>query len=79
MIEVSPHAKQKMAAKGISEQEIKDCIGERTLIAKQVVDSEIRYAKCLALKDKKIVVVYVFRKGITRVITCYPIHRKKTW
>ena len=79
MIEVSPHARLKMAAKGISEEEIKDCIREGTLIAKQVVDSESRYAKCLELKDKKIVVVYVFRKGITRVITCYPIHKKKTW
>jgi len=61
----------------ITENEVLACLRHGKLIIKQVVKGEIRYGKDLELKDKKIIVIYTLRKGVERVITTYPIKRKK--
>lgn len=79
MITFSDHAKNEIVASGITEEEVRECIehGEREI--KQVVDGETRYGNKLELKDKTIIVIYTYRGEETRIITCYPVWRKKTW
>lgn len=74
---ISKHAKEEMEKSSISEKEVKACLEHSELIIKQVVKGEIRYGKELVLKDKKIVVIYTFKDDKLRVITVYPIWRKK--
>lgn len=79
MIVFSDHAKKEMVASGIREEEARECVehGEREI--KQIVNGETRYGNKLVLKDKTIMVIYTYRGEETRVITCYPVWRKKTW
>ena len=80
MIAISPHAEEEMKKSGINKEEIEQCIGEGKLITKQIVKGKMRYGKRLDLKDRKIVVIYAIdKRGNEKVITCYPIRRKKWW
>lgn len=74
---ISYHAKQEMEHSGITEHEIKACLKHGCLEIKQIVKGEMRYGNKLELKDKTIIVIYAHDKDQTRVITCYPIKRKK--
>lgn len=78
-IEISDHAKEAMEDDGISEDEIRQCIGHGKLEINQFVDGEKRYGNQLDLKDKKIMVIYTIRNKRHRVITAYTIQRKHSW
>ncbi|MDI6826324.1 MAG: DUF4258 domain-containing protein [Candidatus Aenigmarchaeota archaeon] len=74
---ISPHARDRMKKKGITEEEIKTCLIDGKLTIQQMVKGEIRYGKIVELKDKKLVVIYTIDKnGEDRIITCYPIKKR---
>ena len=75
--ELSSHAQKEMENSDITEDEIKSCLEHGELEIKQFVGGELRYGKKLELKDKTIMVIYTFIKTKIRVITVYPIKRKK--
>lgn len=62
---------------GVDEEQLRYCLREGKLVAKQVVRGEMRYSKEVELKFMKIIVVYCINKdGEERIITCYPIRKK---
>jgi len=75
--EISDHAKEEMESSNISEDEVKACLEHGSLEIKQFVRGELRYGKKLEFKDKTIIVIYTKIKDKIRVITTYPIRRKK--
>ncbi len=77
MITFSSHAEDEMLKSCISVEEAEACLEHGELVIRQVVNGELRYGKQLQLKGKEIVVIYTLRKDETRVITCYPVRRKK--
>ena len=77
MITFSPHAEDEMQKSGISKEDVQACLEHGELAIKQAVAGEVRYGKELQLADKKIIVIYTFKGEETRVITCYPVKRKK--
>ncbi|MBL7160886.1 MAG: DUF4258 domain-containing protein [Candidatus Aenigmarchaeota archaeon] len=77
MIELSGHAQEQMERKGISQREVEECVKLGRLVSKQVIEGEMRYARTMPLKDKTVTVVYTLRGDRVRVITCYPIKRKR--
>ena len=77
MMELSDHAQEQMERKGISKQEVEECIHHGRLVSKQVVKGEMRYARTIPFKDKTVTVVYTLRGDRVRVVTCYPIKRKR--
>lgn len=76
---ISEHALEEMEESEVTEEEVKACLEHGELEIKQVVDGEMRYGNKLALKDKTIMVIYTHRDDEQRVITCYPIWRKRQW
>jgi len=48
------------------------------LYFKKIIKGEIRYIKRNELKYKKLSVVYTIRNGEERVITCYPIRKRRS-
>ncbi|MEK6921692.1 MAG: DUF4258 domain-containing protein [Nanoarchaeota archaeon] len=76
---ISDHAKEEMEASGITEEEVKACLENGELEIKQIVDGETRYGNKIMLKDKTIIVIYTYRGEEKRIITAYPVWRKKKW
>ena len=76
---ISSHAKDEMLQADISEEEVEQCLAHGELEIKQIVKSETRYGKQLDLKFKTIMVIYTLRNREERVVTAYPIRRKKQW
>lgn len=76
---ISEHAKEEMEVSGITEEEVKACLESGELEIKQIVDAETRYGNKMTFKDKTIIVIYTYRGEEKRVITAYPIWRKKKW
>lgn len=74
---ISDHAHEEMIQAGITEDEVKQCLEHGELEIKQVVYGEVRYGKKIVFKDKTIIVIYTIRNNEERVITAYPIRRKK--
>ncbi len=74
---LTTHARDEMEASGITEEEVKACLDHGMLEIKQVVHGEMRYGKKLERKDKVIMVIYTVQGEEERVITCYPIQRKR--
>lgn len=79
MTRYSLHARKEMVHSEVTERDVERCSKDGRLVAKQIVKGEVRYAKQLETKERKIVVVYAFENGEVKVITCYPIRRKKWW
>jgi len=75
--EIPDHAKDEMESSDISEDEVKTCLEHGSLEIKQFIKGELRYGKKLEFKDKIIMVIYTKRGDKNRVITVYPIRRKK--
>ena len=75
--EISDHARKEMESSNIIEDEVKSCLEQGSLEIKQIVKGEIRYGKKISFKDKTIIVIYTKLKDKLRVITAYPIRRKK--
>lgn len=61
----------------ISEDEVIACLEHGELIIKQIVKNEMRYGKQIDFKNKTIVVIYTYEKDEEKIITTYPIRRKK--
>ena len=76
---ISFHAKDEMASSSITEDEIKACLEHGELVIKQIVNGEMRYGKQIDFKDKTIIVIYTYQHEEERVITTYPVRRKKQW
>ncbi len=76
---LSGHAQDEMRRAGITEENIEHCLMSGVLEIKQIVKGEMRYGKKLELKDKTIMVIYTFQNKEERVITAYPVRRKKSW
>ncbi|MBI2669300.1 DUF4258 domain-containing protein [Candidatus Woesearchaeota archaeon] len=76
---ITAHARDEMEHSDLSEEEVEHCLRYGKLIIKQVVRGELRYGKELDAKDKKIVIIYAYENEEEKVITAYPIRRKKTW
>ncbi len=76
---ISEHVKEEMRASGITEEEVKECVEHGDLEIKQVVNGETRYGNKLAMKNKTIIVIYTYRGEEKRIITAYPVWRKKKW
>ncbi len=74
---ITLHAEEAMEQHAIIEEEVKICIEQGELIIKQLVDGEQRYGKEIMLKDLKLVVIYTYERDEVKIITCYPIRRKK--
>lgn len=72
----SVHAKERMLKKGISEEEIMQCLNFGVLKATNCIEGEIRHYKRLDMKDKAVVVIYTFKNNESRIITAYPIVKK---
>lgn len=68
-----------MEQSGISEEEVSICLRQGTLIIKQLVKREMRYGKQIDLKWKRIIVIYALQNQEEKVITVYPVRRKKEW
>lgn len=65
-----------MLKKGISEDEVIECLDFGIPQATKSVEGEVRHAKLLELKGKSVVVIYTFREDELRVITTYAIMKK---
>ena len=76
---IPDHARGEMEQSGISEEEVRTCLEYGESIIKQLVKGEMRYGKEMAFKDKKIIVIYTYRDNEERVVTVYPVRRKKQW
>ena len=76
---LSDHALEEMAHSAISEEEVQQCLEHGNLIAKQRVKGELRYLKRIEFKERKIIVIYTYVGDEEKVITTYPIKRKKQW
>lgn len=76
---LTEHARKEMEHSDISEEEVRQCLSYGELVIKQVVKGELRYGKELDLKERKIVVIYIMEGEEERVITTYPIRRKREW
>jgi hypothetical protein len=74
---ISDHARDEMQQAGISEDEVIQCLAHGELHRRIIVKGESRYAKRHVFKDKTIEVIYTLRGDEERVITAYPIRRKK--
>lgn len=74
---LSDHAKEEMQHSNISEEEVRQCLEYGELIIKQLINNEKRYGKEINLKERTIVVIYTYVNDEERVITTYPIKRKK--
>jgi hypothetical protein len=74
---LSDHARDEMRQAGITEEEVAQCLEHGELHRHIIVKGESRYAKRHAFKDKTIEVIYTLRNDALRVITAYPIRRKK--
>ena len=76
---LSDHAKQEMLHSAIGEEEVQQCLDYGKLITTQRAKGELRYLKRIEFKDRKIVVIYTYVGNEEKVITTYPIKRKKQW
>lgn len=76
---ISEHARKAMADSDIIEEEVRQCLNHGELIIQQLVKGELRYGKQIDFKEKTIVVIYVQQDHQERIITTYPIRRKKQW
>ena len=76
---LSDHAQEEMVHSNISEEEVQQCLAYGELIAKQYIKGETRYLKQIAFKERTIIVIYTYEDQEERVITTYPIKRKKQW
>ena len=77
---ITDHAIKEMEQSSITEGEVKNCILNGKRIIKQLVKNEMRYGNQLELKDKKIIVIYTYNNNNEeRIITTYPVRRKKQW
>lgn len=76
---ISDHAKEEMKASDITEEDVKACLETGELEIKQIVDGETRYGNKLVMKNKTIIVIYTYRGEEKRIITAYPVWRKKKW
>lgn len=63
----------------LAKNEVAICLHHGTRVIKQSVEGEMYYGKQYAFKDKKIIVIYTYRNDEERIITVYPIKRKKQW
>jgi len=79
MIVFAPHAIREMLRREISREEALQCLNYGRLIIRQIVNGETRYGKRIELKDKTIIVIYLYKDSTTKIITCYPIRRKRKW
>ncbi len=73
---LSVHARERMLKKGISEDEVLQCLEFGVLKATNCVEGEIRHYKRLEFKEKAVVVIYTFNGGELRVITVYEISKE---
>lgn len=76
---ISEHARKAMADSDIIEEEVRQCLNHGELIIQQLVKGELRYGKQIDFKDKTIIVIYTQQDNQERIITTYPIRRKKQW
>lgn len=76
---ISSHAREEMMQSDINEEEVKQCLECGEVEIKQIVKGETRYGKKLDLKFKTIIIIYTRRNKEERIITVYPIKRKKQW
>ena len=76
---IPAHAQREMALSGITEEEVRSCVGHGNLEIRQVVRGEVRYGKKLELKDKTVVAIYTLRHNEERVVTAYLIRRRSPW
>ncbi len=76
---ITEHAQEEMLQSNISEEDVRVCLDHGELVIKQTVNGEKRYGKQIALKDKTIIIIYTHQNNEERVITTYPIRRKKQW
>lgn len=74
---ISDHAREEMEQAGITADEVRQCLEHGTAIINDFVRGEPRYGKQLDAKEKTIVVIYTLRDNEERVITAYPLQRKK--
>ena len=77
MIVLSPHARSAMEEHSITEDAIRTALEHGECCIKMQVGKELRYGNKLELKDKTIVVIYTHQEEATRIITCYPLRRRK--
>ena len=76
---ISEHACKEMEHSDISEEEVRQCLEHGEKVIKQLVKGELRFGKELEFKERKIMVIYTRQQDEVRVITAYPIRRKKQW
>ncbi len=76
---ISSHARKEMEHSIITEGEVRECLQYGQLVIKQLVQGEKRYGKQIEFKNKRIVVIYTYENQEEKVITMYPIRRKKEW
>ncbi len=76
---ISEHARRAMEESGISEGEVLECLKNGKRVIKQAVKGEMRYGSEIDLKEKKIIVIYTLFNNEERIITTYPIRRKREW
>lgn len=76
---ITDHAWAEMEQSGISEEEVSTCLTQGTSIIRQLVQREMRYGKQIDFKGKRIIVIYTLQNQEEKVITVYPVRRKKEW
>ena len=76
MIVVSPHARHAMQQHTITEDEVMAALTDGKTEFDIFIKGEKRYGNVLAEKQRKIVVIWTWRKDKKMVITCYPLRRE---
>lgn len=74
---ISLHAREEMEKSGITEEEVSLCLEHGEKVIKQIVKGEVRYGNEMSFKEKTIIIIYTEREEGKRVITVYPVRRKK--
>lgn len=76
MIVLSPHARIAMRRHAITEDEIRAALEDGETEFEIFAKGEKRYGNVLVEKQRKIVVIWTWRKEKKRIITCYPLRRE---
>jgi hypothetical protein len=76
MIVISPYARDAMRQHIITEDEVISALADGKTEFEIFVKGEKRYGNVLIEKQRKLVVIWTWRKAKKRIITCYPLRRE---
>ncbi|MBI2583456.1 MAG: DUF4258 domain-containing protein [Candidatus Aenigmarchaeota archaeon] len=73
---ISGHAREAMLRHAISEDEVLAALVDGETEFEIIHKKEKRYGNVLIQKHRKLIVIWTYRNGKKRIITCYPLRRE---